>query len=1534
MNIPKSSIHRYLMPVLTLLSMLPSVAQADWKFPAVTISSGSVTPTIATNPKVTIDSNGNGVAHWMEYDGENTHSCASTLLLGNSWSIPQTLSSFKGKLADHINMVAVDPLGNAVAVWQEQDDKFKKLIKTSTLAFESLLWTASTDLSDRGTTSIKSAQLAVDFTGNNIFAAWTDAIKGNIQLAPFLGGNWSSPAINCPLSSNSSNAKIAVDRSGNAVAIWEESINGHIFISGATLPVGTDTWIPFDEPISGPGASAPQVAMHSESWGVAIWISEAGTIQAAILPVNKEKKRRMPVLFPRAGDTLIKDSSKPFDNLSAQGVIGKEPQIAIDLVGNIVAIWTGITDAGSIIQSAILPLKAENNKWLPRVNLSGEKENASSPKLAMDGFGNAIAVWQRTISDRETIVASAEFNIASNQWLPSVDLSAAGEKSMAPEVSVNPYGKVVVVWENSTTGVIQSISQTLVQRITNITPNAGLLTGGNEVTISGTNFMEISAVKFGENDADNFKVDSLTKITAIAPAGSMPSAVDVTITGSAGTSLISLNSNYSYLDSNFIFAQPVVSSINPVCGVASGETTVTLHGSGFTGATAVQFGTVNAISFVVNSDTQITAVSPPVSSNANPVNISVTTPGGTSEAGPGNLFTYFPVVRSVSPTSGPASGGNSVTIMGNAFIGATSVLFSGINALSFVINSETQITAVVPPSSTCSEIAQVEVFNSCNVFNGFVTYTYIPSAPTVTGLNPSAGTSAGGTSVVIQGTGFIDVTAVQFGGVNATSFVRNSAFQITAVAPMGTPCDVVDVTVTSCGFTSTISPADEYTYTNGGAAPTVTNLSPNSGSSAGSTPVTITGTDFAAPSTVSFGGVPATGVTVVNPTTITATSPAAAPNSTCKVDVLVTSCGQTSAPNPPADEFTYTFPTPTVTGLSPSAGSPSGGTLVTITGTDFHNTDATTPPTVSFGGVPGTGVTVVNSTTITVTSPAADPNSPCAVDVTVTSCGQTSPVNPSDEFTYTFPAPTVTGLSPSSGSSSGGTLVTITGTNFHNTDATTPATVSFGSVPGTGVTVVNSTTITVTSPAADPNSPCAVDVTVTSCGQTSPVNPSDEFTYTFPAPTVTGLSPSSGSSSGGTLVTITGTNFHNTDATTPATVSFGGVPGTGVTVVNSTTITVTSPAAAPNSPCTVDVIVSSCGQSSNSLPFTYNFPAPTILSLNPNSGPVGQSVTINGSNFHPSSTVNFGATAATNVVVVNETTITTIAPETMSCVVDVTVDSCGQTSNAVTFTYASLAVPTVTGVSPTFGPASGGNSIQISGTGFMRPADVKFGVQDALNSTVNSPTSITAIAPAGTNCQTVDITVSGCSGTSPITVADEYTYKTAITLTSINPNSGSESGGNAVIITGTNLDSVTIIQFGSNNASFVINSPTQITAIAPAGSPGTVIVTVTNCAGSATIQYTYLSNAPSPPRNFIGCIKKNEFLNRTECILEATWSASLSPNIVSYRIYKNNKMIATIKAKSRFSFSKSLSKCTAKGFSITAVNQEEQESSHVKLKIL
>lgn len=358
-------------------------------------------------------------------------------------------------------------------------------------------------------------------------------------------------------------------------------------------------------------------------------------------------------------------------------------------------------------------------------------------------------------------------------------------------------------------------------------------------------------------------------------------------------------------------------------------------------------------------------------------------------------------------------------------------------------------------------------------------------APTVTSITPNSGNINGGTAVTVTGTGFLAGATLSLGGTAATGVTLVSSTSITAVAPAHA-AGAVNVIVTNTDAQSgTLNSG--YTYSTSNPAPTVTSISPNSDTISGGTAVTIRGTGFLAGATVKLGGTSATGVSVVNSTTIAATTPAHAAGAT---SVVVTNTDAKSGTL--NNGFTFTGPpppnpAPTVISITPNSGTTNGGTAVTIAGTGFL-----AGATVKMGGTSATVLSVVNSALITATAPA---HAAGAVDVVVTNT-DTKTGTLTSGYTYTAasnPAPTVTSINPTTGVTTGGTTVTITGTGF-----LAGATVSFGGTAATGVALVNSTTITASTPA---HAAGAVNVVVTNT-DTKSATLINGYTYTAPTGTI------------------------------------------------------------------------------------------------------------------------------------------------------------------------------------------------------------------------------------------------------------------------------------------------------------------------------------------------------------------------------------------------------------------------------------------------
>jgi IPT/TIG domain len=941
-----------------------------------------------------------------------------------------------------------------------------------------------------------------------------------------------------------------------------------------------------------------------------------------------------------------------------------------------------------------------------------------------------------------------------------------------------------------------------------LNPVSGTTAGGTTVTVTGTHLDQVTTV-----DVDGTAVtpDTATgsSLTFVTPAHAT-GAVSILLRDAATAGAASFTTNAgSFL---FVTPLPVVTGVSPAHGPLAGGTTVTITGTGLSGTTAVSIGGSPATIVGTPSAGTVT-VTTPASTSVGPAALTLTSPGGTGLG----TYTYdaLPTVLSVLPGSGPDDGGTVVTVLGTGFTGATAVKFGTTNGTALTVNSDLSLTVTSPPGSPGMADVTVVTPSGTSAVSALDRFTYLDThaVPTVSGVLPAVGPTTGGTLTTLTGTGFTGTTAVTFGGTAGTAVTVLTDTTILVTSPAHA-AGAVDVRVTDPNGTSATSSDDRFTYVAPGSIPVVTGVTPAGGPPGGGTAVTISGIGFTGASAVAFGGNPATSVTVVNDTTITAVSPAGSVGS---VDVRVTNpTGQSLAL--PLDLFTYVA-APSIVTVLPGDGPTTGGTTVALAGTGFTGATA-----VTFGGVPGTDLAVSSDLTLTVTTPA---HAAGAVPVVVVGPGGSSAPS---TFTYD-PAPAVTSVVANTGTTDGGDLVTVNGSGFTGATA-----VRFDGVAGTPVLVLP-TSILVTTPA---HAAGVVDVTVESPNGTSAIVPGDQFTYVAPAPTLTGLSPGNGPAGGGTTLTLTGTGFTGATA-----VNFDAVPGTDVAVASDTSLTVTSPAHAAGA-STVTVV--GPGGTSAGQPFTFNA-APAISLVLPANGPAagGTSVTLTGTGFTGATAVRFGTTGAA-FTPLTDTLMIAVSPPHAAGVVDITVLGPNGASSPVVadrFTYDTPAAPTALSVLPASGPAAGGTTVTLAGLGFTDATAVSFGGVNGTNLAVSSDLTLTVTVPAHA-AGAVPVVVTGPGGPSaPIT----YTYVAAPAITSIAPSSGSTAGGTTVTVTGTDLGGATSVKFGNVNGTAVSATSTSITVTSPAHVAGPVDVRVVTPNGTSPVvaadEFTYVPPAPT-----------------------------------------------------------------------------------------
>lgn len=754
--------------------------------------------------------------------------------------------------------------------------------------------------------------------------------------------------------------------------------------------------------------------------------------------------------------------------------------------------------------------------------------------------------------------------------------------------------------------------------VSSVDPNAGPLAGGTEVTIDGSGFTWTTEVVFTLADGQEYASDvvtpgedeSLVVESPAIPGSAVKSNKAIAnvqvVDDDQGVVVTSAKTNAN----RFTYEGPVVDAVDPSTGPLAGGTEITITGDNFTDATAVVFAFANGTKITVKATTGmdglVTVETPAASASVLSTNqavanveVRVTTDGSsaTSPASTADQFTYKgPTVTSLSQASGPLAGGTTLTVTGTGFTGASAVLFhfsnGGVLAVPASTTSNSSITVKTPAVSaselsTDNAIADVEVQVSAG--HGTTATSPATSAdrftfqgPAVSGVSPSSGPVQGGTAITVSGHGFTGATAVVFhfanGNVQSVSTSASVDTSLQVTTPEITATDLstdnaiadVEVQVAAAGGTTATSPAttvDHFTF----QGPTVKKVSPASGPVQGGTTVTITGSNLAGASEVELVAPDGTEFDAVARTvsagSLTITTPAlpatelSANQVVLEVAAEVPLADGSVAISPSSGGGKFTMKGPAVKKLSPTAGLE--GTSVTVTGSNL--TDAN-EVTFTVGGVAYSATpTKVSATSVSVVSPNIPASAltsglaKATVQVHVPLPNSTTAISPTvktDVFSYQAPA--VTSVSPSSGPVSGGTKVTVKGKNLAKA---TTVTLTIGatvfSVTPTSKAAASLTFVTpgvLASLVGKSGAKAAVQVDVPApSGVTLVSAASSKSQFTYKNPAVTKLAPTSGPSTGGTKVTVTGTELAGANevivkvGTTVITVTPSTVTGTSVT---------------------------------------------------------------------------------------------------------------------------------------------------------------------------------------------------------------------------------------------------------------------------------------------------------------------------------------------------------------------------------------------------
>lgn len=334
------------------------------------------------------DDKGNTIGVWSLFNNDHFVIQSDSKAVNKQWKKPVQISTSSSHLGDATKpQLAFDQMGNAITVWQQYDGLNNAIF--SAYKKEENVWSKPLRLSVSQPFGMGAIdpQVILDNSGKAI-AVWLDDSSSSIQYAiKSLRGQWSTPINLSDSSYRVSAPQLAVDGSGKATVVWAKNNGTNHVIQAAVIDRYGKPSAPIDLSSQSQDATQPQIAVDSLGNCAAVWQAFNGenTIIQTVV-------------------RLANSGWSPTVDLSEIGQDASEPQIAIDSSGQLVALWKRSDKQNFIVQATTSSLGS--TIWSTPVSLSLPGEDAMTPQMALDSVGNAVAVWQRSNGKNSIIQAS------------------------------------------------------------------------------------------------------------------------------------------------------------------------------------------------------------------------------------------------------------------------------------------------------------------------------------------------------------------------------------------------------------------------------------------------------------------------------------------------------------------------------------------------------------------------------------------------------------------------------------------------------------------------------------------------------------------------------------------------------------------------------------------------------------------------------------------------------------------------------------------------------------------------------------------------------------------------------------------------------------------------------------------------------------------------------------------------------------------------------------------------------------------------
>jgi len=398
----------------------PSLPQRSW-----TQSILLATSTSGGNQQISCNESGTSFIIWEQSDGTRMNIWANRYSSGTGWGSSRLIESGSGTAANP--QIAVDGSGNAIAVWQQSDGTRNNILANHYMTGTG--WGTVTGIESRSYNN-SYPQIAMNNMGNAV-VVWQEN-SGNhpytIWSTKYENGiGWSSISELISKPEYSNNPQVEIDNFGNAIAVWQNSSSRTDFISSNRYINNSGWGMAADVPGSGYGAY-PQIASGNSDFAFIIWPRNTfgNYISASKYSLNTGWLTNMQIKIQNYFDV-------------------NTPQIAANRPGSAFAVWQEINDT-------------EMNIWCNRYSPSSgwgtaelvetDPGNAEKPQVVLDDRGNAIVVWQQLNGARKEIRAN-RFT-SGRGWDGAATIGAGVWGDMTdPKIAIDGEGNAIAVWSQN-----------------------------------------------------------------------------------------------------------------------------------------------------------------------------------------------------------------------------------------------------------------------------------------------------------------------------------------------------------------------------------------------------------------------------------------------------------------------------------------------------------------------------------------------------------------------------------------------------------------------------------------------------------------------------------------------------------------------------------------------------------------------------------------------------------------------------------------------------------------------------------------------------------------------------------------------------------------------------------------------------------------------------------------------------------------------------------------------------------------------------